>query len=534
MAAPDQLHVEMPFGDVILDTYDREILDTYGRNILDLDWVDVQADVITETPITIFQGQRGGSPLDRVADSGTIKFVLNNNDSNSGGVMGYYSPDSLNKRGGFEIGARVRVGLTKSAVTEWLSQGRVIDIKPAAGLLENKLVDVTCGDWIETASRTPMPRLPIQQSVTDDQVIQTIVNNMDDAPAATDLEVGAYTYPYALTDVEDEETRVLTVLQSLAQSGLGRIFITGGATSGEVLRYVDLYSLLTIGTPVAAFNDAFLNLEALRRAYKRVKRVVATAYPMAKDASPVVLYSLTNEIALAAGAEAEFVGFYRDPNANSSASIAAVDVVTPVVNTDYKFSSVSGSGTDMNASLEIVAFTAGAKSFKTRVRNNGAVTGYLWFYQTRGKGLYPYDTISHVAVDTTIKENEGATLTYDLPYQAGYTITKEIAEAMLDWYSAEATDVPSFEYLPSASEADFTKFLACKPGTLITVSEGVTNIAYTMILLGREINIWNGGAYISERLFVTPAQMVESALYFTLDTLGQDDLDGDNTILAFG
>src|SRR3990172_7110138 len=230
MAAPDQLHVEMTLGDTLLDTYGREILDTYGRNILDLGWADVQKNVITETPITIFQGQRNGDPLDRVADAGTIKLVMNNNSNNSGGVAGYYSPDSLSRRGGFGIGLRVRAGLTKDAVTEWLSEGRVIGIKPVPGLLSNKLVDVVCGDWIEVASRTRMPRIPVMENVTDDQVIQAIVDNMDDAPFETDLEVGAYTYDYALTDVDDQETKVLTVLQRLNQSGLGRTFITGGPT----------------------------------------------------------------------------------------------------------------------------------------------------------------------------------------------------------------------------------------------------------------------------------------------------------------
>lgn len=534
MAGPDAFHVQMNLGDVLLDTDSVEILDTAGINILDLGWADFQEDVITESPITIFQGQRNGDPLDRVADAGTIKLVLNNNANNSGGVVGYYSPDNLNKRSGFGIGCRVRVGLTKDAVTEWLSEGRVIDIKPVPGLLSNKLVDLVCGDWIEVASRTAMPRIPVQESVTDDQVIQTIVNNMDDAPTETDLEVGAYTYDYALTDVEDQETKVLTVLQRLAQSGLGRIFITGGPTSGEILRYVDLYSLLTTAEPVAAFNDDFVDMEAIRRAFKRVKRVITTVYPNSKDPSPVVLYSLTNEISIAAGEEFEFIGFYRDPNGNSSRSIAAVNVVTPIVNTDFKFSSVSGSGTDMNASLIISEFVAGSKAFYIRGMNTGATVGYLWFFQTRGEGLYPYDSLSFTAVDDTIKENEGATLNYDLPYHASYSIAREVAVAFLGWYSIEVTDVPSIDFVPSASDADFAKFLACKPGTVVAVTESVTGIGYSMILLGREINIWNGGKYITERLFVTPAQQVESSLYFTLDTLGQDDLDGDNTVLAFG
>ena len=535
MAAPDALHIEMTLGDALLDTYEREILDTYDRNILDLGWIDVQDDVITDTPTVIFQGQKNGDAVDRVADAGTIKLVMNNNDTNSGGVVGYYSPDRRNKRGGFGNGLRVRIGYTKDGITEWLSEGRVIDIKPVPGLLDNKLVDVSVGDWIEVASRTPMPRVAIQEASTDESVLQAVIDALDDAPTETDFSAGAYTYDYALTDVNDEETKILSVLQSIAQCGLGRIFITGSSTSGEVLKYVSLYDLLSVVSPVAAFADEFMDTEVSRRANRRVKRVVVTGYPHAKDTAPVVLFTNPQEIQIAPGVEVEFSGFFRDPNDSSARTIAAVNVLQPIVNTDYKFSSSSGSGTDMNADLEITLWEVGARSFRIKmVNNNPSVTGNLWFYQVRGEGLYPYDTVTYTAVDTSVKEGEGVTINYDLPYHDDYYNIKSIADAILGWYNVEATSMPFIEFVPSASEADFEKFKVCKPGEVIAVSESVTGLSQSMVVIGRNIAIWHAGAYITERLYLMPVQQVENSLYFTLDTLGQDDLDGDNTIIAFG
>jgi hypothetical protein len=533
MTIPDALLFQMSLGAPILDMIEDPILDMTGDPILDLGWVDVQDDVITETPISIFQGQHNGDPLDRVADAGTIKFVMNNSSSNSAGLVGYYSLGHSNQRPGFGKGLLVRVGIEKDAVIEYLSQGRIISIEPTAGLLSNKVVDVVAADWIEIASRMPMPRIPVQEGVTDDQVIATIVAAIDDPPAETDLGTGAYTYTYALTDVEDGETKVLAVLQRLAQSGLARIFVVGGPTSGEILTYVDLFGLLSTGTPVATFNNDFTDMQAKSEAYKRVKRVQATGYPM-QETSAVVLYNLTSEIQIAAGEEVEFIGFYRDPNASSSRSIAAVDVITPLVNTDFKLSSVSGSGTDLNANLQILDFQRGAKSFFIKVRNNAAVAGYFWFYQVRGNALYPYDSISFTINDPSIREGEGITLNYDLPYHSDYYTIKDIATALHRWYNPEVTDVPSVEFVPTASDADFEKFLACKPGTIISVTDDVTAVSYIMVVLGREINIWNAGKYITERLFITPAQQTENGLFFELDVLGQDDLDGANTILAFG
>lgn len=537
MAQPDDFFIQMPFGNNILDTYGREILDTAGRNILDLDWANVNSDVLTETPITIFQGQRDGSdPRARVADAGFIKFELDNSINNSGGLLGYYSPDNSNLRDpDFNLGMLVRVGMEKDSVTEWLAQGRITSIEPDPGLLGDKRVLVTAGDWMELAANTVMPRIEVQESVTDDQALQTIIDALGtDAPASTDLDVGDYTYEYAFTDVEDERTYVMSVLQSLGQSGQGRIFITGGTTSGEVLKYVNLTNLLSIGTPVATFVDDFTAAKASRKVRTRVRRVLATAYPHAKDSAPVVLFNLTEELSIPAGETAEFVGYFRDPNDSSAKKIAAINVVQPVAATDFNFSSVSGSGSDLNASLGFEVWSVGTKSFRVRLINNSGSTGYLWFYQVRGEGLYPYDELGYSATDTTINERDGITLDYDLPYQSTQPILAEIASALLGWYSVESTQLPYIDFVPSLSDDDFEKMLVSKPGELIAVTDTVTGISYNMLVVGRELQIWNNGKYIEARLYITPTLQVESGLYATLETLGLDDLDGTNTILGFG
>jgi hypothetical protein len=364
--------------------------------------------------------------------------------------------------------------------------------------------------------------------------LQIIVDALGvDAPAETDLETGAYTYAYALTDVEDEVTPVMTVLQRLAQCGLGRIFITGGETSGEILKYVDLYSLLAIGEPVASFVNEFTNAEASRKAYKRIKRVTATSYPL-KMVDDVIVYALPAEISIAAGATIEIIGFFRDPAASSSLSVPAINVSQPTAGAGFNFSSVSGSGNNMNLDLEIISFDVGAQSFKARLKNTAGITGYLWQFNVNGDALLPYDSLPVTSVDKTIPEKDAVSLNYDLPYHDNFYTTKEISEALLNWYTIELTSMPYIEFVPSLSDADLQKMLIAKPGELISVTDDVTGISYLMIVMGREIDIWNGGAYITERLYITPAQQVESGLFFTLDVEGLDELDGPNTILAFG
>jgi hypothetical protein len=337
-----------------------------------------------------------------------------------------------------------------------------------------------------------------------------------------------------LTDVEDQKTTVIAALQRLAQSGLGRVFITGGATSGEILKYVSLYDLLTIGTPVASFNDQFIDMKAVRQAFKRVRSVTTTVYPQSKDASAVVLFTLTEEISMAAGVSVEFVGFFRDPNGSSSRSIAAVDVITPAVSTDYKLSTVAGSGSgDLNANISIDTFDVGSRAAYIKISNIGGTLGYLQL-QFRGYGLYPYDSISYTAQNAAIKEGEGTSLNYDLPYHSNYYTAKEIADNLLIWYQIEATDVPSLDFTPTLDDDSFSKLLVCKPGEQIALSESVTGIAYTMIIIGRELKIWNGGNFITERLFIMPAQQIDQGLFMELDVTGQSELDGAATLIAFG
>ncbi len=530
MTAPDQLLIEAAFGEAILDTSGDPILDSLGRAILDGGFADWSSDVLDDAPIRIVCGQRNNEPADRVADPGTLTLVLNNNANNSGGVVGYYSPDSAEKRSGFEKGLQVRLGLVKDSVTYWKFRGRIIEIDPEPGLLNDKTTQVTAADWLDVASRTPMPRLPVQQSVTDDQVIQAIVDAVDDPPASVDLDVGTYTYDYALTDVEDGKNTILAVLQRLTQTGLGRLFVK----NNEVLTYVNLTNQLTTGAPAATFDNAFREMKATRRAYKRVKRVTVTVYPMAIDGSPVVLFSLAEELIITAGETIEFVAYFHDPNASSGRTIAAVDVITPVAGTDWNFSSISGSGSDLNGDLSVDAFAIGSKSALIRITNNAAVTGYLWQMQFRGKGLYPYDPLSYTTENSEIKEGEGTTLTYDLPYQNDYYTGRDIADALLTWYELEVTEVPSIKFTPTLDADSFARMLACVPGELITVSEDVTAISYIMIMLGFELDIWLNGQYMEEELFITPAQYAQSGLFEELDVDGQCELDGDNTLLAFG
>src|SRR4030065_1368367 len=77
-----------------------------------VNWTDVTADARASVEIAVQYGISGTGPADRVAQTGTLSFALDNSEHNSGGLIGYYAPGHANCRNGFEGGCpgRPRIG----------------------------------------------------------------------------------------------------------------------------------------------------------------------------------------------------------------------------------------------------------------------------------------------------------------------------------------------------------------------------------------------------------------------------------------
>jgi hypothetical protein len=75
-----------------------------------INWTDITADVIDT--ISWKYGILGSGPLDRIGDPGEMSIKLNNTETNSGGVTGYYTPGHPLCRVGFTVGLPVRLTAT--------------------------------------------------------------------------------------------------------------------------------------------------------------------------------------------------------------------------------------------------------------------------------------------------------------------------------------------------------------------------------------------------------------------------------------
>ena len=525
MAVNPTLTFEMQLHNTaILDAEGNAILDATDEAVMDaaISWADLLADTRSSVPIRIRKGNFGGSQLDRVADVGTMSFALDNTTGNSGGKLGYYSPSHANARYGFDETAKVRVSLASAGNTRYKFQGiRLDSIDPISGQYGPRLTGCVAVDWMDEAMTAPAKGLTVQLLKRDDQLITSLLAVMDNQPEDTEVATGPDQYGAAFSDVRSESTTVAGVLQDLAQSGLGTIFLNGDDTTGEVLKYRSRHTLLGSSTPSADLDDEMMSMKAPRLSKNRIREAITVTHPVRVDAAATTeLYVLQKEVVITAGDTVTFSGRYVDPN-NESRRITGTSIVAPLVaGTHYKFSSSSGSGEDLNASLGVTA-TMNADTADFSFVNNAAVTGYLWFLKVIGKGLYPYDEVEHRSIDTDILK--GQTLNFDMIYQDDFSIGRYASESLLSWESQTENERPVVQFKANRTAALMAAAILVEPGDMVQITETVTGVDRQFFVNGVELDIKHGGRDIDVYWSCVPAQTATD--FCILDLIGSAELD---------
>jgi len=507
------LGVEMNFGNSILDMTNEEILDMTGTAIMDTGWLSVIADVRALEPIHIHRGNFGNAPGDRVGNIGTISLAMDNSENNSAGLIGYYSPDHLNRRQEFDDETHIRVSIEYLTKKRYKFQGRLRDVMPDSDRYGNLLSHVTFEDWFSDAAVAPMRGLSVQVNQTDDQLLTTLMTIMDHRPSSTNFSTGLDNNAYAFHDELGETTKVMAVLQKIMQSGLGTLFVVGDDTRGEILQFRTRQDNGQVAEPVATINNSMRKIQPKRSTRKRIKEVIVVGHPVDIDGSATtILFKLNREIQIPAGGTASFTARYTDPS-GAGKRVAGTEIVNPpTVDTHYKFSSSSGSGNDLNASLEFLGYIPGADQVDVEVRNNSGATGYLWFFTVVGKGIYPYDPIQYKASnpDTT----KGETITFEMPYQDDYNVMVDVGDALMTFYRSNETDVPDVEFIANRSVELMNAMLDVEPNSLVAVIEDkVTGIDSLFYVFGLDLMIHRKGTKIDTVWSLVPAKLLNFSIW---------------------
>lgn len=431
-------------------------------------WVDLTDDVMATPPPSWNRGIMGNSQIDRIGSPGYLTFDLNNSDTNSAGLLGYYSPGHTNSLAGWTTGLPVRLSFTYDGFTYYKFYGKIAPdgINIDVGVYGARRAHVTVVDYMAQAAKHELQLLTLQENKTIDEVMPYIIANMPVAPLATDYEAGENTFPTVFDTIKGKTTAIAE-FQKLANSELSTIYAKGDMTGGETLvaeaqltRYTsntdvtigksaagyllkeDGYKILKEDgggillnqTQKAEFDESYLG-ERTQFGYGRnlANRVEVTTYPRKVDAAATtVLWSLQSEFSIAAGqTKTGYYCRYRDPSGGAS-YVNGRNMVTPQATTDYTANAASGGGgADKTAQLGVTA-TFGTEAVSFDLVNNDAGTIYVTKLQVRGKGIYLYDPVRVVYDDSTSQATHGVyTLNVDMKYQDDPAVGEAFAATLL-------------------------------------------------------------------------------------------------------
>lgn len=442
-------------------------------------WVDIGPDVQRVPSIALDYGIGGAGPTDLVASTGRMTFALNNGPGNSANLLGYYSPDHANCRTGWAIGIGIRLVYRLAGVVYYKFVGTLDAVDPISGKYGERKVLCSVVDWMDEAA-IYRPNVATQLSKRADEILTTLVAAVPRQPLGTDFDTGYSTFTYALDTDLNERDPALTVLQRLAQSEYGRVYVRGDTNTGGVLTFESRTARFT-PTSVATFNDTMIGVSAPRDRNLVINRVKATTHPRTVGTVATdILFTLaqtspTSIHSVAPGVAAVIEGDYTDPN-NRSARIGGTEMVTPVATTDYTMNTLaSGAGTDLTASFSVTA-EYGSNRVKYTITNKSSSTGYITKLQARGRYLFDYTPVDNISTDSASITLYGERqLALDMPYESTVGAAAAVGDYVLSVWSTPAAVAAIMPLVPPTS-ADLATMIAREPGHAVTITETVTGL----------------------------------------------------------
>lgn len=492
-------------------------------------WVDVSDDVVSS--VKAEWGIKGSDPKDRVAEPGTMTFDLDNSESSSGAVRGYYSPGSDDARTGFGIGTPVRLVLSHPLygdVPKWV--GTIESVKPHAGI-QKPVAKVACIDWMDEAARAKLSGLAVETDIQSDELFDILVAVVEKQPPGGIMSgSGSDVYPYALDNTQDESSRVLGELQKLAMSEFGIIYVSAGALVFEGRRRRG-----GAGSVRWALHED-TNIMALSVSHARdgiINRAQVSVHPRRVDtAATTVLFNLGSATRLERGTSITISCAYRDPNQQAQ-RVGGVGMVPPVPSTDYEFNTLqSGLGTDITAQLDVVA-TFGGNSAEVTITNNGPLDGYIPAntLQLRGRGVYDFEPVTSDLTDATSLAAYGENVyAYDMPYQSNTLNANDLALFLLSLNKDPITRVDSVTFIANWDDEATQQFFEAQISERVSITAPSIGIdARPFFINGCSLTVEMNGVCV----VTWPLAPVDTSQFWLLGISGRSELD-ETTVLGYG
>jgi hypothetical protein len=425
--------------------------DARFEGVIFAQWLEIP-DVQLTPAISISRGNDGTSQKDRVAETGTMSFALDNSEDNSAGLLGLYSsPNNVNVLEGWEVGIDVRCIVAYAGVDEPVFYGTIEDIVPGSGKFRERKVSVSCVDWMDEAATAKVRGLQVQLNKRSDEVFTVLINSVPRQPGGGYIaQIGGDIYPYALDNAFEGEVNVMSEFQRLVQSELGRVYVRrdGVAVFESRHKRPNLFTLSLTMT-----DEDIDELDTGRGRSDIINHAEVQAHPRRVDAAATsVLFTLASKPRIERNTPLTLNVLFRDPDARAT-RVGGTNLVQPVATTDYMFNTLeSGAGTDVTSQLTVVG-TFSANGGEVVVTNNGPSDGYLTKLQCRGRGIYDYETILAKADSAASKEKYGErSFPLDMPYQNDLNVAKDAAEFVVQQSKALLTQVKGVSFFANRED----------------------------------------------------------------------------------
>ena len=489
-------------------------------------WTSI-TDVVITNGLDLIYGISGSGPSNRVASTGTMTFELDNSASNSAGLLGLYSPNNSNCKAGFELGIGVRLAITYGGTTYYKWRGILSSIEPVGGVKRDRVTQCIAVDYMDDAASSLLSQVALQIDKRSDEVFEAVYEELARPAPATSIGTGSSTFAYALDNVQDENTTVLSAFQTIAVSEVGYIYVKGDTTQGGTLVFEGRNARQTAAVSATLDND-MIEMTANRSMKDLLNRVNVTTYPRKVDANPTtVLYQLSNaNTTVPSGGTLTIDAAYTDPSQQAS-RVGGTGMVTPVATTDYTMNTASdGSGSNLTASFSVTP-VFGGNSAKLTIVNGSASDGYITFLRLRGKGIYTFDATISTSQDTDSQTLYGInTLSYNMPYEDTLTVGQEAASYFASVYKDPLTSLREVTFEANASATLMGYALAREISDKVTIEETVSGLDADYY-----INAISLSLSAKNQISVTWA-LAPSTGVWLLGTAGMSEI-GTTTLLGF-
>lgn len=482
-------------------------------------WTDISADVV-KVPIRGKWGMRDNTGVDLVADTGTMVFMLDNQDDK-------YIPGLGTALTDWDKGTSVRMHITYLGDEFVRYTGTIDQLEVYSDRYDGKWVRVVVTDWMDQTAKYPIVTPEIATDQRADQGITTIVSAMPIAPLATSYETGQETFNTIFDNVTTK-TMAMSELTKLVNSEFGQLYLQKDRINGETLVFEDrhfrtglndLDEYLTTDADLlledgdnlwletgfdllletAVYSDAAFdnNMTSLEIQYGKdmVNRFTSVVYPKGISAAVEVLFSLESPMEIPSGSTRVFRTNYSDPTGGNQIAADTSTMVAPVATTDYLFNTQEdGGGSNITANLDVTA-DYGTEGVTYTLLNNDNATGYVTFLQARGKGVFTYSPIEDTREnDTSINEWGYHNQSINQRYQEGVLLGSLWGDKIVNDEKEPRVDLQKVFFSGNQSEALMQAFLRLDIGSLVHIKEDDSGIDAYYYIQGVEFTIELSGA----------------------------------------